>query len=112
MRSGEFILLGFLLLSYLMVESNIKDLQKIGFFSFVTSLSLYIINITFRYSYTAWFDLRRERHMEKESQRKIDQLMSLREDAIMSLEKKELLKNTRTTERLQAKKRSSINISA
>jgi hypothetical protein len=112
MRSGDLIFLGLLALSYFMVESEIKDLREIGFFSFVICLFLYIANVTFRYSYTAWFDLRKERQNEHESQKQKNRLMAIREDAIKRMESEERAKGQRTTKRLQDKKRSSINISA
>ena len=112
MWAGDATFMGLLLLSYFMVESNIKDLQEIGFFSFVTCFFLYIVNVTFRHYYTTWYSARSARKKSQKEKNQEDLLILIQEEAIRRMENDENKAGARTTKRLQEKKRSRINISA
>jgi len=109
MKITDVMFLFLLVLAYLMVKSDIKDLQQFGFFAFIGVFALYISNVIFRHSLTAYVELKKQRKEEAEAIAKKNELIALRAMAIKKMEQAEQKSSNRTTKRLQNKQRSKFN---
>lgn len=108
MKITDIIFLALLGLSYLMVESSIKEVQQYGFWSFIGVFTLYIANIIFRHALTAYSDLKAQKAAEELQKAQQEKLAQLKDVAIREMEKRDARSGKRTTERLKEKKRNTI----